>query len=513
MMGNGGIGPYAAIDFEGETLGWTMSDYRTGDAVRIAVQRLTNNKLEPLRSGQQPRFMPGPYGNMQAMLPGIVDELRLTPWAGALSAGMGRFDSNMVCWCFRGQGLEKAGQTETWVDARLGRAGTMAADTIRRSPGFLMRTARISKGTSGRLVAKIDRIASFGQDRVAYLTVPQTTEGPIQCAACFGPTVQAAEFLDYRPGAVVEVAATVDDPLSDTRNMPPLMYGGMPPFRDRSGKLPPALPTVWTFFRLNCSQICIQGQPTTLVNARGPRRTNMAISPATPEVAQAALDKVQGQEATWSGKLYRVRCRKGETHLVVSIPQSILGISWFEAYADDGAFVEELADYVDSQDSFRDAEEVSVTGTICQPNASQIRLQAGTPLLRIKQIDCGKRPEAHAVVGIKRDRGSFRNDTLHTGLAAMLRNPPPAGTEVKFTGSYGWFNDSGRIVWVRSESKSGSSISAEVTFADKDKTAFFNYRSGDLVKVSGTLSEQDEHSDTLKVVGETIGHIGKAAHK
>ena len=186
---------------------------------------------------------------------------------------------------------------------------------------------------------------------------------------------------------------------------------------------------------------------------------------------------------------------------------------WFEAYADDSDFVKELADYVNSQDSFQDAEEVAVTGTICPPNASRIRLQAGTPLLRIKRVDCGKRPQARAVVGMKRDQGSFRNDTLHTGLAALIRDPPPAGADVNFTGRYSWFNDSNKTVLVNSESKSGSSILAEVTFADRDKTAFASYRSRDLVRVTGAMSGQTEHSDTLKVVGKAIAHIGQAAHK
>ena len=426
MMNWGGIGLCAAVEFEGETLGWTMSDYKVGDAIRVAVQRLTNKKLEPLQPGQRPRFTPGPYGNMALTLPGIMDELRWMRSAGAFFPGLGRSDSNMSCWCFRGQGLEKTGQTETWIDARLGRAGTMAADVIRRSPGFLMRTARISKGTSGRLIAKIDQIGRFGQDLAACLTVPDTVEGPIRCIAHFGSTAQTAEFLDYRPGAMVEVAATVDDPLSDTRYTASSMYGGMPPFRDRDPQLPPALPTLWTFLPLNCSQIRIQGQPATLVDARGPRRTNLALSPPTPEVAQAALNKVQGQEATWSGKLHRVRCRKGETHLVVSIPKSILGISSFEAYADDSAFVKELADYVDSQDSFKDAEEVSVTGTVCPPNASRIRLQGGTPLLKIKQVDSSEGPQAHAVVGVKRRSTQFpkRHTTPHRACGLNPRPSP-----------------------------------------------------------------------------------------
>ena len=508
MMGNRGVAPYAAVEFEGESLAWTMSDYKVGDSIRIAVQRLTNRKLEPLQPNQQPRLVPGPYGNMQPMLPGIVDELRLIQWAVGLGAWQG---GPMPCWCFRGQGLEKASQAETWIDARLGRAGSMATDAIRRSPGFLMRTARASKGISGRLIATIDRIAQLGQDLVVYLTVPQTMEGPLHCVAHFGPTVQAAEFLDYQPGAVVEAAVAVNDPISDDRVMAPSMYGGMPPSPVGTAKLPPALPTVWTFLRLNCSRICIQGQAATLVSARGLRRTNLAISATTPELAQVALEKVQGEEATWLGRLCRVRCRKGETHLVVSIPRSILGIPWFEAYADDSAFVEELADYVNQQDSFSEAEEVSVTGTICPPNASQIRLQAGTPMLKIKQVACGNRPQARAVVGMKRDRDSFRYDTLHTGLAALIRDPPSAGTEVTFSGRYSSFNDFRKIVRVNGEGKPGTSIAAEVAFADKDKTAFASYRFGDLVEVTGAMSEQAEHSDTLKVVGKAIAHIGQAA--
>ena len=298
MMGNGGVATCAAVEFEGETLGWTMSDYRVGDSIRIAVQRLTNNKLEPLQPGQQPRRVPGPYGNMLLVLPGIMDELRLLQCSGALVAQPA---FRMSCWCFRGQGLEKAGQTGTWIDARLGRAGTMAADMIRRSPGFLMRTAQISKGTSGRLIATIDGIARLPQDCVAYLTVPQTMEGPIHCVACFGPTVQAAEFLDYRPGAVVEVAATVQRPTLgyprhgkvDVRGHATLPgWNRSTPARlaDRLDIPPPEVQR-----DLHPGATCHTG------GCSRSRRTNLSISPATPEAAVAALDKVQGEEATWSG--------------------------------------------------------------------------------------------------------------------------------------------------------------------------------------------------------------------
>jgi hypothetical protein len=517
MMGNAGIAPFAAVEFDGETLGWTMSDYRVGDAIRVAVQRLTKNKLESVQSGPQVGRVSVPYNNMPLMFPGVVDELRLTRFAQTLIIAPSSSSSRnfgVPCWCFLGKGLEKAQQTDSWIDARLGRAGSMAADLIHRSPGFLLRIGRRSKGTSGRLVAKIDRVARFQQDLVVYLTVPDTTEGAIRCAASLGSTAQAAEFFDYRPGVMVEVAATVDDPLSNTADLPVdtrphgggprPMDGNMSPSSDRATQPPPPLPTIWAVLRLNCGQIRIQAQPATLVDARGPTRRNLTISPATPDVAQFDLDKVKGQEATWSGKLARVRCRNGETHLVVSVPLSILGVSQFEAYADDSAFVDELADYIDSQDSSKDADEISVAGTICSPNASRIRLQPGTPLLRMKQVDCAKRPQARATVGMKRDPGTFRNDTLHTALAALLRNPPSAGTNITFTGRYLSFNPFNKIVRVESESKSSSGITAEITFVDGAKATFADYRYGAIVEVTGTLSQQTKDLDTLKIDGKTI---------
>jgi hypothetical protein len=330
---------------------------------------------------------------------------------------------------------------------------------------------------------------------VAVLTVPGTSEGAIRCEARLGSTVQMAEFLDYRPGATVEVAATVDEPLPKGRGAPddvrlPRHVGTTQVPGAASPQ--PALPIVWTCLKLNCSHIYMQGQPATLIDVRGPRRTNVTTSPATPEVAHAALEIVRGQEATWSGKLDRVRCRKGETHLVVRIPRSISGLSHFEAYTDDRAFVEELADYLDSADLLSDAEMVSVAGTICTADASRIKQYPDAPLLRIKQVESAKRPEARAVVGKRRAAASFRSNSLHTGLAALLRDPPSPGTEVKFAGCYQHFSSYNKTVRVTPENRLGFGISGEVVFAKVDGAAFADYRRGHIVEAVGVLSEEPD---------------------
>ncbi|MGB7732249.1 MAG: hypothetical protein WBL72_01010, partial [Thermoguttaceae bacterium] len=504
--------PLAAVEFDGETLALPMSDYCVSDSVRVAVKRWTNNRIEwPQPGGQQPRVV-GNFRDMRVVPPGIVEELRLAPF----NQGQGGMPSmSMVCWSFCGEGIEKSGQPETWIDPRLGRGGTTSEEVIRRSPGFLMRTARSAKGVSGRLIAFFNTVSRVrSDDLVAFLTVPGTTEGTIRCEAHFGSTVQLKEFLDYPPGAVVEVAATIDDPVavqaaSPTNFLPP--RGPLGPMPGNSAATPPALPTVWCILRLNCSQVYVQGKLATLVDINGPRRTNVVAPSGTPDAAVAALDEMLGKEATWSGRLERIRCQKGETHIVVNLAstqsRSVLGVWSFEAYADNAAFVDELADYVSVADSFSDADQVSVTGVVCGAYAARTRLQPAVPLLRIKSVECIKRPDARAVVGEKRKPGSFHDSTLCTGLAAVLRNPPAPGTEVKFTCRYSRFNEYSKTVRVTAESKfkAFSSVYAEIAFIGAAKTAFAQYRDGNRVEVTGVLSEEPRNfSSSLKFTGKTI---------
>lgn len=490
--------PVAAVEFDGETLALPMSDFRVGEAVRVVVERLSNRMTDPFGPPPPPQASTArsPFGAKTPWLSQIVEELRLVHVTGTTMA--------FPCWGFRGEGLELAGRTETWIDAKLGRVGTAAEAMIRRAPGFLMRTGQISKGTAGRLTAEMDVVVQIGQDVVAYLAVPRTVEGSLRCEAHFGSTLQRAELARFPRGAMVELAATVDDPLTGVK--PPSIQDRQPV--GTTGYVPPSLPTVWTQLRVNCSQIRLQGQPATLLDARSPRQPNVAVSAVsavTPATVQADPAKVLGQEIAWSGKLYQVRCRSEETHLVAMFSEPVQGIRIFEAYTDDRAFVEELADYVDLADSYGEAETVTVTGTVCMPNASRIRLLPGVPLLKIKQVECVNRPGSRAVVGQKRDRASFRASTLHTGLAAILRAPPAPGTEVKFAGRYSMFNESGKSVRVSPGNAARSSNSTEITFAGVDRAVFADYWSGAVVEVTGTLSEQPyAPANQPKITGKTI---------
>ena len=211
------IAPFAAVEFEGEQLALTMSDYSVGDAIRVAVRRWTSKKSES----------PPPT------IPGMSGELRSVRFAPETAVAAGR-SVVVPCWCFRGEGLEKAGKTETWIDAKLGRAGGGAEDAIRRSPGFLLRAGPTAKGTFGRLIAQWEGMAPAGQELVAYLRIPHTSEGTIRCAVHFGPEVRREEFRDYRPGSAVELAAMIDDPLREmsssasAKGRPPETDAGAP---------------------------------------------------------------------------------------------------------------------------------------------------------------------------------------------------------------------------------------------------------------------------------------------
>src|SRR5207249_1176003 len=74
--------------------------------------------------------------------------------------------------------------------------------------------------------------------------------------------------------------------------------------------------TCWNTMRVTCSQIQVQGNPSTLMAAGGARRRATALAAVTPDVAYANPAAVLGKDVTWSGTLRRLRAQDGETHLV-----------------------------------------------------------------------------------------------------------------------------------------------------------------------------------------------------
>jgi len=486
---SGPVWPAAAIEFPTDQMALCLADYRLGEPVRAVVQRQSWTKTQ----GSDARRVYPYYGSMPPMMQMHPDELR-----PIILAGHGY--PVRPCWCFRGQGLEKPNLPETWIDPSLGRAGKPAdPDALSRCLGLLLRNAHACGGTAGRLTAKLSRIAK-SRDASGWdltLTAAGTSEGSVSMVAHLGPSVQPTELLDYKLGQLVEAAITLVGPED------PLSQGDFPPGYRPSPRSPDApalgepLP-FWVSLQADCSQVQAQGDPSTLVSVRGPRRTNVAVSPDMPDVAVFDPDRVLGKEATWSGTLYRLRRQNGETHLVLSLTGSLTGLRYFEAFTSEQDFFDGLADYVPNGN-----DKVSVRGTICPPGAASFRLQTGAPLLEIKELARQGQPDSRVVVGRKRPPSMFSPGTAITGLAALLRDWPPLGTEVKLTGSFDSYDTSGKDLKVRLPSSGGNTYDSTVVvrFPRSNQAMFADYRNGDEVEVTATV---DAHGQYLTLLGRSI---------
>lgn len=498
---SGSFCPAAAIELPTDQMAVWMADYKLGEQIRAVVKRQSRTKTP---SPERPPFYPG---DMPPMMAAHADELR------PMFVEEGH--SMQMCWCFLGEGLEKPNLPDTWIDPTLGRAGTLAnAAAVGRCPGVLLRNAPGCRGTSGRLSAKLSRItrSKQGGGIVISLIVPDSAEGPIPVVAHFGSQVEVAELLDYQSGQLVELAATLVGPEDRLSQQPypggPAGPGGPPPgfFPVPPGYGGPPMPgkplPFWRTIRVNCSQIQMQGDASTLVSTSGPRRNNVQLTTDTPDAAHADLNKVLGKEATWSGTLYRLRRQNGETHLAVSFTGSVTGLRHFEAFTTDKDFFDELADYVESSITSR-ADKVSVTGTIRNADAASFRLQTNVPLLEIKQLQREGESGSRAVVGRKRAAGTFRKSSVKTGLAALLRDWPPVGTEVKFTGDYYRYDSRDKDVEVRLSDRSGylHDTKTIIRFPQSSQASFADYKSGDEVEVTAAVAA---HADYLTLLGKSI---------
>ncbi len=491
--------PSAAIELETDMAALWMADYRSDEQIRVVVKRQSQTKTPQT---QQQQHYPG---NLPPMLEAHYGELRPVFIKEAHNV--------QLCWCFLGEGLEKPNLPETWIDPSLGRAGKLSnAGAVGRCPGVLVRDPWRYRGTSGRLTAKLSRIrkSSQGGGLDLLLTVLGTSEGAVSIVAHFGPEMQPAELLDYKTGQSVELAATVvgpEDELSrrDPSGRHPPYYDQTPPGYPRPPEFGKSLP-FWRAIRVNCSQVQMQGKPSTLASTLGSRRGNVTINPNMPDVAHLDLSKVLGKEASWSGTLYRLRRRNGETHLVVSVTGLISGLRHFEAFTSDYDFYDSLADYVASSLSSR-ADKVSVKGTIRASDASSFRLQAGIPLLEIKELQRQGDSSSRVVVGSKRPASTMRPGTATTGLAALLRDWPPIGTEVQFSGIFCRYDTYNKEVTVVASDLSGNYNDTRVVvrFPQSNEAMFADYEDKDKVDVTATVSA---HASYLTLSGKSIVQSG-----
>ena len=480
MMG-GVVGP--VVQWDSADLPLWMADYKKGDPVRVVVKRHDwGERTSP------PHFRPG---TSAALSPGLRTFLVVRE----TSSSDRPFINSALYWCCKGEGIEKANRSDTWIDAQLGRAAKLAnPEAVCRSPGFLVRTAADRKPVEGQIVGRFrGTTTDKTTGTVASLTVPDSVEGPIKISVQLGRNVIPAEFLDYQRDELVEVAVASPQPSPSMKDA----ILALPGFRS-SGSNETLL---WSGILFAGSQIQLQGEPSSRVFIHGERRSNVTIGDATPDVAAFRLSEVLGREVTWSGRLQTFRRREGQTHLTAAPAQSITGLRYFEAYTPDAAFFEELLDYVDYDGKMSKADQVTVTGTIVRADDAPWRIDRSAPLLKIASIERKSSPASRAVVGSRRSPDSLRTDTVKTGLARLIRDWPTIGTSVEFTGQYDGYSSTEHEMNVKPPKEYGHTV---VAFPRAVESMFADYRNGELVTVKAMVAE---FGNELKLAGKRVVRV------
>ena len=460
--------PMIMIQFDTVALPTWMSDYRFGEAVHAVVQRQSSTRSQ--------------HGSQ-------IDPYQLPPLArDAVSEFKPIFIQNThtptMCWCFVGEGLEKANRPETWVDSENGRSGTLAnTPDVRVSPEFLLRSGAMASGISAAVSAEVRRFTSAKGSVTAYLTTDTSTEASAELAVSFGPGVEIREFLDYEAGGLVELTATVADP-----SPPRVAIHTYPPGDGQPKVIPFASRVAFAGGRIR-----MQGDPATAVVVGSPPRDNVKIKSTTPEVAQAEPGDSVGNSVIWNGRLSRLHRQDGNVHLVVSLSNSLTGLRYFEAYTNDGAFYDSLIDYVPSDASSK-ADTVEIVGSVRPVDAISHRLQQNVPLLEIRGVRRPDDPESAAIVGRPRSPTTFRQETIRKGLSAIYHDRPPVGTEVEFSAVFGRYDERNHVVEVSSD---GSHERVKIDFPGSNKSRFSDYRRRDVVEVKAKVANKEERGFRL----------------
>jgi len=487
------MGLAAAVEVPSDQMPRWMADYKIGDPIRVAVKRQTWGQSDRATAQQL-------LGHSLPRLAKYSEEFRFFP--SKLHGPPSAF------WCFIGEGIEKTNRPHTWVDPKLGRAGRLAnAEAVFRSPGYLLRSGSGAHGTSGRLSGTIRRVTRTpNRNRIGLstigigVTVSDGAEEQVHVLARFGPEFSSASFIDYQFGDRVELAVTVVGPEKPSAGS---TYRGAHVQHSRRTAGPDNLLLWWDTIEVNASQIQKMGDPSTLVNSTSARRKTFPDTPDTPATAKYNLEKVLGKEAVWTGKLYKLCRRDGETHLLVTRTRNMLGSGAFEAYTTDPGFFENLIDYVDGYAS--KADEVLITGIVTKGDSAAYRLGSYAPLLRIKQVARVGDPRSVAVVGQTRSPDTLRQETVRTGLARLLRDWPAVGTEVKFRGFLGFvhFFSGNKNIDVYAK-KNDLRNKVTVQFPNADKKAFADYQRKDEVEVRAVVME---NSKKLRLLGKSIARL------
>jgi hypothetical protein len=496
---NGAPPPFLAVELPGENLVEALADYRAGESVRVVVNVKAWNSV-----------------------PAPVEAVHFS----ALRLFRGGSQPQIAYWCFAGEAVEKSARPiETWVDAALGRADTLAnREAWRHGLGAMLRSPAFGVGASGRLLAQFQRVARVDGKLRISVTIPGTCEGSLPAVIDLGPTASVAEFLDYAAGSAIE-CDVVAEPFTTKEIFFAKLAGGKAALGElaslagglsalqQSAQLDPLTSRLGLTF--SAQQVQLEGQPPTRIAAIGARRLGVAAAlPATittPDAVVAAPADVIGREATWSGKLNKVRRRQGVTHVLMDVENSILNLKQVEAYSDDPQFLSELRDYQDAElDRKATADPVTFHGTIMAADAIDYRLNAKLPLVKLAWIERTGDAATRVATGIPRQAASFRS-VDSPSLVALLREAPAAGERLSFRAVFQSFTSATCVVHARTAESSGPEV--KVSFPRASSSDFSDYKLGDLIDVVAVAPEGWAYESSFRtpaLVGETVVRVKNA---
>jgi tRNA A-37 threonylcarbamoyl transferase component Bud32 len=461
------------VEFPSAKLAATMMDYRVGDRVSVVAARAPR---EELRATVPPQA------------PAIIRELMLETRFAMTTVG-----SPQAYWSFRGAGIEKTGQAGTWIDAALGRAETAANDgDLIRAPTFLIRNPAAANGTRGRVAGAFRSMGKSLSGVSFTMQLANTAEGvPLLQAHIAGASLE--EFIDYAVGDAVEAEVAIAVRPSSFV-MPSYGPGPMP--RAEGFSLDNAL-------HADCLRVRKVGKPETTIVQFGERRVNVPAGKATPDTVYANPDRHVGAKVAWTGPLKKLRVVGDGTHVLVGVTGSVAGLTAFEARVPGKAFVDELADFVPSDESSAKADTVIITGLVESPVPGADRFDKDVPLVHLERIERPGDPESAAVSGQKRDPNSFRVANPIDDYTKLLRNPPPVGTAVRLQGRYGSFNSYDLTISLNPPLKTHSG-NLRVKFTGASDALLKDYKSGDLVDVEAIVEEVGNALNRPKLRGKSI---------
>jgi predicted Zn finger-like uncharacterized protein len=244
--------------------------------------------------------------------------------------------------------------------------------------------------------------------------------------------------------------------------------------------------------------------------AEGPKLTElMALSRKPSEVLPNDAKDRLGAKVVWIGSLKDI-CQLGaETHVMIDGDDPTDGT--FEAFTKSPDFLAQLVDYVTYEENFSAEDTVIVTGTVATRRAAAASLSKSDhyPLIELTEIRRPDQPSSIARPDRPREANSFDTHRQLSGWAALQRNPPAVGTEVKFRAIYDsyWGTPRRKHAYFKSDKEHNKSFN--MSFPNTDEKDFARFEQGDLVEVTAVVTKVDVSSRAwpMELEGRNLSRV------